>query len=53
MRYRGVTIICEADDQGRCLVIHDRIGNRYFDNLAAAEAFVARIQALDDDGYPD
>lgn len=53
MLYKGVTIICDADDQGRCLVIHDSIGNRYFDNQAAAEAFVARIVDLDDDGYPD
>lgn len=53
MRYRGVTIICDADDQGRCLVIHETVGNRYFENQAAAEAFVSRIQALDDDGYPD
>lgn len=53
MRFMGVTIICDADDQGRCLVIHEQIGNRYFENQAAAEAFVARFQDLDDDGYPD
>ena len=53
MNYRGADIYCSDCEPGRCLVIVGNISPRYFENQAAAEAFVDAVLAHDDDGYQD
>ena len=53
MNYRGANVYLSDIQPGQVMVIVGNIAPQFFENQAAAEAFVDAVIEHDDDGYQD
>lgn len=53
MLYRGANVICSDEPPGRCVVVIDGYATAYFENQAAALAYVDMVSETDQKGISD